>query len=423
VALLDHDDVLEPRALAFCADDLRDSEIDYLYTDEARLVEEGPVVARKPVWSPERLRCQMYTSHLSVFRRSIVEAVGGFRTGFDGSQDYDLVLRVTERARRIHHLQQILYFWRYLGDSVSQVGQPHVFDAARRAIAEHLQRVGIEGQVEQVDATGVYRIHRAIRGEPLVSIIIPTRGTSGVARGERRVFVVEAVRSVLEKSTYQNLEFVVVADVSTPTDVLDELRTLVGDRLNLVSYKEPFNFARKINVGAVNARGEHLVLLNDDVEVISSDWIEAMLGLTQDDDVGMVGALLYFDDGSLQHAGHTYRVMAPGHIGYGEPPTERGPMFAYGVQRECSGVTAACAMVRRSVFFEVGGMSSMFPANYNDVDLSFKIRSTGRRIIWTPFAKLFHFESKSRKVGIGASEIQRIRQRWGRFMERDPYWP
>jgi len=423
VALLDHDDVLEPRALAFCADEVRDSDVDYLYTDEARLVDGEAIPSRKPIWSPERLRSQMYTSHLSVFRRSLVNDVGGFRTGFDGSQDYDLVLRVTERARRVVHVQQVLYFWRYVGESVSQVGRPEVFDAAKRAIEEHLGRVGIDGTVEQVDPTGVYRVRRRIVGSPLVSIIIPTRGSSGDVRGSPRTFVVDAVRSIVERSTYRNVEFIIVADDATPATVITELRAVAGERIRIVEFKDPFNFARKINLGAVHASGEYLLLLNDDIEVITPDWIEAMLGVAQDPEVGMVGAMLYFEDGTIQHAGHTYRLMAPGHIGFGEPATERGPMFAHGTQREVSGVTAACALVTRAVFHEVGGMAAQFPVNYNDVDFSFKVRGTGRRIVWTPFAQLYHFESKSRTPVIGSSEVAKIRRRWGRLMERDPYWP
>ena len=422
VALLDHDDLLEPTALAVCAAELSGSDVDYLYTDEDRLTPRGAIPSRKPAWSPERLRGQMYTGHLSVFKRSLVEEVGRFRPGFDGSQDYDLVLRVTEKARRIVHVPQVLYHWRWVGESVSQVGRPEVFAAARRALQDHLDRVGIRGRIEQVHPTGVYRVQRQVTGTPLVSIIIPTGGSSGAVGGRSRVFVVEAVRSILKASTYQELEFVIVADEHTPPPVVDELVAMLGERLRLVSYGATFNFSRKINIGATMASGEYLLLLNDDVEVISEDWIETMLGLAQEPDVGLVGAMLYFDDGTIQHAGHVYNSMTPGHIGYGMEADEAGPIFAFGVERECSGVTAACAMIRRSVFYEVGGMSVQFAMNYNDVDLSLKVRSSGRRIIWTPHAKLFHFESKSRTVGIGASEVALIRQRWGRLMELDPYF-
>ncbi|MGH9121673.1 MAG: glycosyltransferase family 2 protein, partial [Acidimicrobiales bacterium] len=211
VALLDHDDLLEPEALQRCASAILSSgaeEVDYLYTDETRIYPDGSIALQKPDWSPERLRAQMYTGHLSVLRRELVERVGGFRPGFDGSQDYDLVLRVTERARKVVHVPEVLYQWRLLTTSVGQVGAPEVFAAARRALGDHLARTGRGGSVQQVDSTGAYRVRREVVGEPLVSIVIPTRGSSGEVWGERRVFVVDAVRSVLERSTYRRFELV-----------------------------------------------------------------------------------------------------------------------------------------------------------------------------------------------------------------------
>lgn len=428
VALMDHDDLLAPDALEACAGAL-DADVDYLYTDEDRLfpAEGGgyrAVPQRKPDWSPERLRAQMYTSHLSVLRRSLVVEVGGFRPGFDGSQDYDLVLRVTERARRVVHLPRLAYRWRVVAGSVSETADRRVFDAARRALEEHLQRQGIDGRVEQTDPTGAYRVHRRLKGRPLVSLVIPTRGSRGTVRGKERTFVVEAVRSIVERSSYPRLEVVAVTDESTPSETIAELEGIAGDALRTVAYRGPFNFARKVNQGVIAGRGQYVVPLNDDVEVISPDWIETMLGLAQDDGVGMVGALLLFEDGTIQHAGHVYRSLIPFHVGYGEPADERGPMFAYHVERECSGVTAACAMLSRATYFAVGGMSTPFAMNYNDVDLSCKVRAAGLRVVFTPHARLYHFESKSRATGrVGHGEVVLVQQRWGRVLEDDPYWP
>ncbi len=284
-------------------------------------------------------------------------------------------------------------------------------------------RRGISGRVEAGGPGGTHRIHRTVVGHPLVSVVIPTRGSVGEVGGHPRVFVTELLRSVLQRTTWARWEVVVVADATTPASTIDELCALAGDRITVVPFDEPFNFARKINLGAVAASGDHLVLLNDDIEVVTPDWIETMLALGQQPDVGMVGPLLTFEDGTIQHAGLTFRWMTPGNIGYGAA-LDTGPMCGYAVEREVSGVTAACCMLPAAVFHEVGGMSEQFAVNYNDVDLSFKVRGTGRRILWTPHAHLRHFESKSRTGGVGASEISLILSRWGRLYEReDPYWP
>lgn len=424
VALVDHDDELAPTALERCAEAVADPLVDFVYTDEDRRTPDDDVALRKPDWSPERLRSQMYTGHLAVMRRSLVNDVGGFRPGFDGSQDYDLALRVSERARRIVHLPHVLYHWRLVPESVGQVGRPEVFAAARRALGEHLQRRSIAGRIEQVHPTGVYRTVRKVVGHPLVSFVIPTRGSAGEVGGRARVFVTELLRSLVAHTTWARWEAVVVADAATPASTIDELQRVAGDRLTLVAFDEPFNFARKINRGALAASGDYLVALNDDMEVVTPDWVQTMLALAQQPDVGMVGPLLSFEDGSIQHAGLMFRWLTPGNIGHGAPAGEAGPMFGYGVEREVSGATGACCMVPAAVFFEVGGMSEQFAVNYNDVDLCFKVRASGRRILWTPHAHLRHFESQSRVGAVGTSEIHLILSRWGRlYDEEDPYWP
>lgn len=426
IAPMDHDDLLAPQALERCAAVLdRVPGCDFLYTDEEWIDMDGLPLGPflKPDWSPERMRAQNYVNHLSVYRRSLVDSVGGFRPGFDGSQDYDLVLRVSERATRVEHLPEILYQWRVRPGQVSGSANPAVYQAARQAIEEHCERIGFPGRVEQTDPLGVYRVHRQLPRTPLVSVVIPTRGSSGVVFGAERVFVQDAVRSILERSTYPHLELVVVADRSTPEEVAESLVEQGGDRLRLVWYERPFNYAHKVNIGVSVARGELVVLLNDDVEVVSPDWIETMAGHALQADVGMVGAALYFEDGTVQHGGHLYVNSVPGHIAYGAAGDDPGPMSAMRMERECSGVTAACAMLRRSDYLAVGGLSRRLPVNFNDVDLSLKIRATGKRIVWTPFARLYHFESRSRDVGVGLSEVHAIQARWGRALEGDdPYW-
>jgi GT2 family glycosyltransferase len=285
-----------------------------------------------------------------------------------------------------------------------------------------LERLGIAGRVEMLPIKGNYRTYREIEGEPLVSVVIPTRGSSGSAWHRPRCFVVEALRGIAERSTYSSLEFVVVADEPTPPEVQLTLSAMLGDRLRWVEYQKPFNFADKINVGVVASDGEYVVLLNDDIDLITPDWIETMLGIAQQSDIGLVGAKLYFEDDTVQHIGHCYWHMAPGHIGFGADRRDPGPLAEYFIDREVSGVTGACAMLRRDVFFEVGGLSYALPSNYNDVDLSLKIRQTGRRVVVTPHVELYHFESKSRAPEIRSYESAAIRARWARLMNDDPYW-
>jgi glycosyltransferase involved in cell wall biosynthesis len=426
IAVVDHDDLLPPQAVERCFQLLdANASCDLLYTDEAWIDPKDRKVGDflKPDWSPERLRSQMYTNHLSLYRRDLVIQLGGFRSGFDGSQDYDLALRVAEVARRIVHLPEVLYYWRIHEGQVSGSSNSAVYSAAKRAIEEHCQRVGIDGWVEQTDQLGSYRVHRRITESPLVSIVIPTRGSEGKVWGEQRTFVVEALRSITSKSTYPNVEFVVVADESTPSNVMRDLQHIGGKSLRVLNYRLSFNYSHKMNLGVLASSGEYVILLNDDVEVISPDWIETLLGLAREPDVGITGCMLYFEDGNVQHAGHIYQDGYPHHIGYGWQADAEGPARALMVNRECSGVTAACAMLKRDDYLAVGGLSRDYAFSFNDVDLSLKIREAGKRIVWTPWAKLYHFESQTREEGVAARELDHIRRRWGRVLDgSDPYW-
>jgi GT2 family glycosyltransferase len=426
LVLLDHDDLVEPHALAEVAA-VADAhpDLDYCYSDEDHLTAAGipwnPFY--KPDWSPERFRSQMYTCHLSVLRRSLVEEVGGMRPGFDGAQDYDLVLRVTERARYIHHIPEVLYHWRELETSTAAGNtKPYAWDAGRRAVQEHCDRAGIDAVVEAVEhPLGTYRLHRRVHGEPLVSIVIPTRGTARRVWGVTRTLVVDAVRGVMERSTYRNVEIVVVADRATPASTVARLRDVAGDRLRLVWWDRPFNFAEQVNWGAAHATGEYLLFLNDDVEVVTPGWVEEMLGIAQEPDVGVVGAKLLFADGRLQHGGHVY-AGSPRHIFFLQDGEELGPFALLRVTRECSGVTAACALVPTDVFEEVGGFCPELPNNFNDVDFSLKVRSKGYRIVWTPHAVLYHFESMSREPRVSEEEHAYLDRRWLPQLNADPYY-
>jgi glycosyltransferase involved in cell wall biosynthesis len=278
IVLLDHDDLLTPGALSANARQVEEhDDVDYLYSDEDKVDDEGNLYDefRKPEWSPERLRGQMYTSHLSVMRTDVVRRVGGFREGYDGSQDHDLALRVGEVARRVVHIPEVLYHWRAVAGSASADinAKPYATIAGANAVQDHMDRLGLAAEVGQGPVPGHYRITRRLDPGLRVSVVIPTIGQSDLIWGSRRVMVVEAVRSLLERTSHDDLEVVVVYDDPTPPEVLTELREVAGDKLVLVRFTRPFNYSEKMNIGCLRASGDRLVFLNDDVEVISDGWL------------------------------------------------------------------------------------------------------------------------------------------------------
>jgi glycosyltransferase involved in cell wall biosynthesis len=427
VALLDHDDLLTPDALAVVAQVIADEpEVDYLYSDEDKIGPDGRFydVFHKPSWSPERLRGQMYTAHLSVLRSDVAREVGGFTVGSDGSQDHDLVLKVSERARRIVHVPKVLYHWRAVTGSTAEDidAKPYAWDAGRAAVQRHLERSGIAGEAMLGPVPGTYRIERRLDPETVVSLVIPTRGGRGRVWGESRTFVVEAIRSIVEKSAHQRLEIVVVHDDATPDDVLDALRLVAGDRLVLVPFAEPFNFSAKCNVGFLASRGDVVIFMNDDMQVVSDDFVEQLAAPLSEAGVGATGARLLFADGSLQHGGHVYGTGDVTHAGLGVGGDTPGPFSAYLVNRESSGLTAACLAVRRATFEEAGGFCEDLPGNFNDVDLSRKIRHLGLRMLWLAGVTLFHFESQTREPDVQEWEYEFIMRRWS-TPTFDPYLP
>ena len=419
VALLDHDDLLTPDALTRNAEMIEAyPDVDYLYSDEDKIGEDGRLydVFLKPMWSPERLRGQMYTSHLSVIRTELLREVGGFREGYDGSQDHDLALRVTERARRIVHIPEVLYHWRVVPGSAAADAnaKPYAWVAGRQAVQDQVDRLGLAAEVDYGPHPGLYNLRRRLDPTMRVSLVIPTIGKSSLVWGLHQVFVVEAVRTVIERTRHQNLEIVVVYDPPTPKSVLGELREIAGDKLVLVPFEAPFNYSRKMNLGVLHSTGERLVLLNDDISVRSADWLEDLVGPLDEPDVGMTGAKLYFSSDTIQHAGHAYNRGHYLHPYIGEPGDSPGRFGELMINREASGVTAACAAMRRDTYFQVGGLTETLPLNFNDVDLCYKVRSQGYRIVWVATSELFHFESRTRERVVEAWEKDAAVARWGR---------
>jgi glycosyltransferase involved in cell wall biosynthesis len=426
IVLLDHDDLLPAHALRRNAEEIaRFDDVDYLYSDEDKIDPEGKFYDRfrKPVWSPERLRCQNYCSHLSVLRTSLVREVGRFREGFEGSQDYDLVLRVTEKSRRIVHIPEVLYHWRAIQGSAAAAAdaKPYAVEAGRRAVEEHLQRIGIPATVS-IGPFGPHRIHRKLNPERRVSIVIPTRGSSSLVWGRSRVLVVEAVRSALAQTTHPHVEFVLVYDEATPESVLDGLREIAGDRLVLVPFREKFNYSRKVNAGVVASTGDRVVVLNDDIEVRTPEWLDELVAPLDEPDVGLTGARLLFSSTAIQHVGlafsrggyhHPYRLM---------PSDNAGRFGMLVVNREVSGVTGACVAFRRETFYEVGGLAEGLPESFNDVDFCYKILRADYRILYLGNCELFHFESQTRDPKPNADDTVYMRRRWG-VPTRDPFTP
>jgi GT2 family glycosyltransferase len=430
LALLDHDDLLHPDALAEVAAALDGApDADYVYTDEDKVDERGfhsgPFF--KPDWSPERMRTQMYSCHLSVLRRSLVEEVGGFDERFEGSQDWDLVLKVTERARRVLHVPKVLYHWRMIATSAASGGdevKPWAFEAGVRAVQAHCDRTGLPAEVRMdPDDPGVLHLDQRLREQPLVSIIIPTAGQVRDVRFEPVVLVENCVEGIVEHSTYENYEIVVVADHELEPAVLADLDRIAGERLRVVNaVPGKFNFSAMINKGAVEAHGEYLLLLNDDIDVTPTpDWIERMVMYCAQDGVGVVGGRLVWGDGRLQHVGVGFDGGLPGHTYRGFHGDFKGYANAVVIARNCLTVTGACLMTPKALFEELGGLSLSLPVNFNDVDYCLKSYDSGHRIVYDPDLFLYHYESSSRSPVVQDWEQYQLVDRWAPTVAVDPY--
>jgi len=423
VALLDHDDTIPEHALFSVAEALvADPTLDMVYSDEDKLSTTGRHVDPffKPDWSPEYFMACMYTCHLSVYRTELIRRIGGWRSEFDGAQDYDLALRIVAASDRILHIPDVLYHWRVLPTSTASgsAAKPHAYSRARKALECHLERLGRAGKVEEGPSVGFHRVRYAINGNPLVSIIIPSASKQTQLRGRDTWFVLECVRSIRKLSTYRNLEIVIVDNDDMPDELATGLKKM---NVRIISFTAPFNLAAKINLGVGASTGEQLLILNDDIEVITPDWIESMLEHSQWPEIGAVGAQLLFPNGTQQHNGVNLLEGKPGHPFYQFAGDHPGYFNSSVVHRNWSAVTGACLMTRREIFNAVGGFSEAFPLNYNDVDFCLKITQLGKRIVYTPYAKLYHHESVS-KAGTDLSELEAFRAVWADRIPRDPYY-
>lgn len=396
VGLLDNDDELTRDALLEAARRIVNDGVDVLYSDEDKIDENGFYVEPhfKPDYNEEYLHSVNYICHFCVARTGLMRRVGGFRSGFDGAQDYDLILRLTEATDKIAHIPMVLYHWRRIPGSTSAAAsaKPHTTEAGLRALGESLARRKIDARALRGPFPNTFRVKRRIKGAPLVSIIIPFR--------DKPALLDTCVTSILAKTSYSNYEVLCIDNGSTAPEtarLIDELQQR-DKRVRVIRHDVPFNYSTINNFAATQARGEHFLFLNNDTEVISVEWIEAMLEHSQRPEIGVVGAKLLYADNTIQHAGVV--VGMGGVAGHGHlflPKDNPGYFGRPQLVQRLSAVTFACAMVRRDVFEQVGGLNEVdLKIAFNDVDFCLRVREAGYQVIYTPYAVLYHYESKSR---------------------------
>ncbi|HEY1375780.1 MAG TPA: glycosyltransferase, partial [Gemmataceae bacterium] len=366
-----------------------------------------------------------YICHLLVLRRSLVTALGGIRDGFDGAQDYDLVLRATEQARRIVHVPKVLYHWRMHSQSTAQNAQnkTYIVEAGCKALSEHLERMKTPGRVIPTSLAGAYRVIYHLPRQPLVSILIPNRDSAQMLS--------RCVES-LAQTSYAHYEVLVLENNSEQAETFAYYRQLGRrDNVRVVPWDKPFNYAAVNNYGAAHARGEVLLFLNNDVEAIDPDWLEWMVKHALRPEVGVVGAKLLYADDTIQHAGIVVGMGGvAGHIHLRYPRDAEGYMRLLRITHNCAAVTGACLMTRRAVFEEAGGFDESFVLAFNDVDLCLQVQSLGYRVLWTPEAELYHLESKTRgyedtpeKLARFSREYKLFVTKWQRYIQTgDPYF-
>ncbi len=432
VALLDNDDELAINAFYEVVKVLNENpELDLIYSDEDKIDMDGnrSDPAFKPDWSPDLLFGTNYISHLGVYRRSILEEIGGFRKGYEGSQDYDLVLRFTEKTtkERITHIPKVLYYWRMLPTStaVDQGSKGYAFEAGLRALQDALVRRGINGHATHGAANGLYDVYYDIESEKLVSIIIPTKnGYKDVQR---------CVSSIIEKTTYQNYEIIMADNGSTDPkmhELYAEFEQQLPGRFFVESIDIPFNFSTINNRAAKKAHGEYLLFLNNDTEVITENWLTLMVSFAQQERIGCVGAKLLYPNNTVQHAGVILGLGGvAGHGHYGYPHGDLGYFGRLAINVNYSAVTAACLLMKKADFDAVGGFEEAFTVAFNDVDLCLKVQALGRDNVWLHEAELYHFESQTRGYDDKGKKKKRFEQekvmmeeKWGPLIENDPFY-
>ena len=448
IGLFDHDDILHPSVLFEYVKAINEQGADYLYCDETTF-QSGDInhmltMHFKPDYAPDNLRANNYICHFSVFKRTLLEGTELFRSQFDGSQDHDMILRLTDRAKKVVHIPRLMYYWRCHPASVaSNIGaKTYAIDAARGAVADHLRSHGYDNfKITSTRAfETIFKIRYEIIGNPKISIVI--------ANKDHAVDLKRCISSIYEKSTYDNWEIIVVENNSTEDSIWAYYQELTGKdikveknclsedgKVRVVVYESQggFNYSAVNNYGASFVTGEYIVLLNNDTEVITVNWLEELLMYAQREDVGAVGAKLYYPDKTIQHAGVVLALGAhrtAGHSHYKQPKANLGYMGRLCYAQNVSAVTGACLMVKKSLFEEVGGLDEGFAISLNDVDFCLKLREKGYLNVFTPFAECFHYESISRGLDDQGEKAERynresaqFRAKWKEVLDAgDPYY-
>ena len=433
IAFADHDDELTPNALFECVKALnKNRDVKVLYSDEDKMSMDGHKFFQphfKPDYNPDLLCTVNYICHLFVVDRKVIEQVGTLRKEFDGAQDYDFIFRCIEAVspEEICHVPKILYHWRCHEESTAEnpESKTYAFESGKRAIEEHYRRTGIDAEVYQGEFLGLYRTRFHRDHDPLISIIIPNKDHIDDLK--------RCMDSIDQKSTYKNYEYIIVENNSTDDATFQYYKKLEAEnpKAHVVYWDKEFNYSAINNFAAKSATGEYFLLLNNDIEVISEDWLQEMLGYCQRQEVGIVGAKLYYPDHTIQHAGVVLGMGGiAGHIlcqASGDEPGYNGRLVNV---QDMTAVTAACMMVKKSVYEEVQGLDESFKVAFNDIDFCMKVREKGYLVVFTPYAELYHYESKSRgledtpeKQMRFAGEIKKFQEKWEAELKKgDPYY-
>ena len=426
----DHDDKLEPDALFLIVKEINMvKDVDIVYTDEDMVSMQGDDYYGphfKPDFNLRMLEENNYICHIFVVRKEIVDRVGMLRSEYDGAQDYDMILRCVEIARQIRHIPKVLYHWR--AHPQSTAGDPsskhYAYEAGRAAVAAHYDRIGVKATVESTEAVGRYRTHFEIVGNPKVSILIPNK--------DHIEDLNTCVQSIIDKTSYSNYEIIIIENNSEDEKTAAGYEALITKHKNirLIKYEGPFNYAAINNYGAKEASGEYLLFLNNDTEVINGEWLTELVQEAIHKDIGIVGGKLYYPDDTIQHAGVVIGLGGvAGHIFCGLDKDEIGYAHRNLTTQDVSAVTAACMLMKKSVFDKINGFDEQFVVAYNDVDLCLRTKEAGYRVIFTPYAQVYHYESKTRGKEEGEAAKRFIRERklfckrWGDLLKKgDPYY-
>lgn len=439
IGLFDHDDILHPSTLYEYVKAVNEQDADYIYCDETTFkngdINKMLTMHFKPDYAVDNLRANNYICHFSVFAKRLLEGEELFRSRFDGSQDHDMILRMTDRAKHIVHIPKLLYYWRCHEGSVASGidAKPYVVAAAKGAVADHLRRHGFTHfQITSTRAfETIFKIRYEIIGDPMISIVIPNKDHAADLK--------RCITSILEKSTYENYEIVIVENGSETKEIFEYYTSLKEyDNIRVVTYEKPegqngFNYSAVNNFGVKQTKGDYVLLLNNDTEVITVNWMEELLMYAQREDVGAAGAKLYYGNKTIQHAGVVLQLGAhrtAGHSHYGQSRENLGYMGRLCYAQNVSAVTGACLLVKKSLFEEVGGLDESFAISLNDVDFCLKLREKGLLNVFTPFAELYHYESVSRGLDDSGEKAERynresahFREKWKTVLEKgDPYY-